>query len=103
MASLYITQYSKLGMDPNGQDVQAGLEPYVAYEKLTYTGTAAASAAFNAQTRFVRLHSDGIFSYRITAAGTAATTGDARVAANATEFIAVEPGSAMKVSAIVNT
>lgn len=87
----------------NGHIIGVGEEPAYATQVVTYTGTAAASAAFGAETRWVRVHTDGICSLKFSAAATAATVNDARMAAGATEYWGVVAGSAMKVSAIVNT
>jgi hypothetical protein len=58
------------------------------------------SAAFNAATKIVRLHTDAICSVAFGAAPVAAAT-NARLAAGATEYFGVSPGS--KVAVITNT
>ena len=99
MAVLYITEYELLAVTANG-NVPVGKEPAIATQALTYTGTSAASAAFNSRTKFVRLHTDGICSI-IFAADPTATTSNPRMGANQTEYFGVDAGD--KVAAIVNT
>lgn len=98
MASLYIAEYSQLPNFP-GQP-QIAPEPAVATQKVTYS-TTSASAAFNAQTHYIGITSDGIFSYKVgTGSPTAAVT-DFRVPADTILFMAVQAGD--KIAAITNT
>ena len=99
MSNLYISEYSDMPQQ-TGILIQAGHEPAVATQKVAFTGTAGQSAAFNAKTRFVRIHVDGIASVAFGSNPTA-TTSDARMVAGQTEFFGVNPGD--KVSAITNT
>lgn len=103
MASLYITEYESGAFVGAGKLVPVGLEPALATQKVTFTGTAGNSSALNARTRFVRLHADSIMSFKVSVAGTAATTNDPRVALGATEYFGVQPGISLIISAIVNT
>ena len=98
MAVLYISEYDNVATDNRGM-VQAGQEPAIATQTVAI-GVAAQSAAFNARTRFVRIHTDAICSVAFGANPTA-TTSSARMAANQTEFFGVVPGH--KVSVISNT
>ncbi len=100
MSSLYISEYSSIGVS-YGQGMQAPQEPRLAAQKVSYTGTAGASSALNANTRLIGLSSDGIFSYRITTAGTAAAVTDFRVPAGTILYFAVNGGEI--ISAITNT
>jgi hypothetical protein len=59
-------------------------------------------AAFNAKTRFVRLHTDAVCSIKFGTNPTASAT-TARMAANSTEYSSVPPNQAYKVAAITNT
>jgi hypothetical protein len=102
MSNLYISEYQEQGRDQMGQHVLAGREPAIATQKVSFTATAGTSAAFNANTSFVRIHADGIFSYKVGTAPTA-TISDARVSSGVTECFAVVPGASLKVSAITNT
>jgi hypothetical protein len=98
MAKAYITEFSQVGADNIGAQFY-GLWPAVA-EQTVAIGTVTSSSAFNAQTRFIRVHVDAICSIEIGAAPTA-TTSTARLAANTTEYFAVAPGH--KISVITNT
>lgn len=99
MSVLYVSEYAYM---PQQQGVlyQIGAEPAIAEQHFTVSGTSAQSAAFNANTRFVRIHTDGIVSLLFGANPTAVTTAK-RLAANQTEFFGVNPGD--KVAAITNT
>lgn len=100
MAFLYITEYEGLvGIGP-GVAI-AGLGIPVASQVVVNTGATTPSAAFNAKTKFVRLHADSICSVKIGGAAPVATTTDARFAANQTEYAAVVPGE--KLAVILNT
>lgn len=98
---LYITEYANAPQAQLGQVLACGAEPGVAVQVIDFSAGAAASAAFNAKTTFVRIHTNAICSLRFSTAGTAATTSYPRMAANATEFYGVQPAD--KVSVIINT
>ena len=102
MGSLYISEYSELAVAKNGQVIQAGVEPALATQKITTSGTSAQSSALNAKTRFVRVHTDAIVSITFGTDPTA-TTDHARLAAGQTEYFAVQPGATYKLAAITNT
>lgn len=74
--------------------------PPITKQTVDFTSGATASAAFNSQTRYVRLMADTRCSIRVTTAGTAATTSDLPMAVDAPEYFKVAPGD--KVSAIAN-
>jgi hypothetical protein len=106
MAVLYITEYAELSLNRLGQLGQMPVEPPVAEQTVAIGGSSVQSAAFNAATKFVRLHTDAICSVEVGANPTAtATTG--RLAANQTEFRDVSrgpsSGSAFKIAVITNT
>jgi hypothetical protein len=109
MSNLYITEYRGVGTNAsadNGMSVQAAKAPALAEQKVSFTGTPGLSAAFGANTRLVRIHVDGIASIRFSradaaGAGSNAAVTNKRMAADATEYFAVDPG--MFVSAITNT
>lgn len=102
MTKAYISEYTDMAsFSPGGQFLQAGREPAIAVQLVDYGAGHAESAAFNAKTRFIRLHTDAICSYKFSTAGTAAATTDPRMAANQTEFFGVIAGD--KVSIISNT
>jgi len=97
MATLYISEYSGLGS--GGGYAQLAQAPAVAEQTLAIAGASAASAAFNASTKFVRLHTDAICSIAFGAAPVA-TAAKMRMAANATEYFGVVAGQ--KVAVISN-
>jgi len=100
MTTLYIQEYAKLAGDDMGKPVQAGQEPALASQTVAIGGASVQSAAFNARTEFVRVHTDVICSVKFGANPTA-TTSDARMAADATDHFGVKGGD--KVAVISNT
>lgn len=106
MTKAYISEYARGTLDGR-TFLPSGEEPAVATQVVDYTAGVAASATLNAQTRFVRVHTDAICSFKFGAAPVA-TVNDARMAANATEYFGVpnDPqltGSGLKISFITNT
>lgn len=99
MAKLYISEYTRMPTDTR-VSVPTGAEPAIATQAVAISGTSAQSAAFNTNTRFIRVHTDAICSVKFGASPTA-TTDDARLAANQTEFFGVVAGQ--KVAVITNT
>lgn len=102
MASLYITEYKRLGRDSLENGNVAPEEVPVAEQKLTFTGTAAASNAFHKETSVIRIHTDAICSLVFGSTPVADATNQ-RLIAGQTQFHAVKPGSDLKVSAITNS
>jgi hypothetical protein len=105
MTKLYISEYARVtqASGPGNAVVQAPEEPPVATQVVDFTSGVTPSAAFNAKTRFVRLHTDAICSVKFGAAPVA-TANDPRLAAGQTELRGIPTdGSAAKVSAISNT
>lgn len=101
MATLYITEYGLLG-NLNGVSAQAGLEPAITTQTVSIGGSTTSSSAFNAQTSMVRLHTDSICSILFGTAPTASAT-TPRMAANQTEYFAVQKGAGLKVAVITNS
>lgn len=103
-SKLYVTEYVSVGVAQVGGGVaQVPQEPpLVDQTPVDYSGGHAESAAFNAATTLVRIHTDSICSV-VFGKAPVATTGNARMAANQTEYRAVIKGQAFKVSAIINT
>jgi hypothetical protein len=97
MATLYISEYSGIGFGSNQSLPQ---EPPLAEQTVSMSGTSAQSSAFNAATRFIRVHTDAICSILIGSNPTA-TTAKKRLAADQTEYFAVNSGD--KIAAITNT
>lgn len=102
MAKAYISEYVDLPVFI-GQGIMAAVEPAVATQAVSFTGTAGASAAFNAKTKFIRVHVDAAASFKFGTGTPVALVSDPRLAASSTEFfgIPVSPGS-YKVSFIAS-
>lgn len=100
--TLYITEYAAMAVfvNANGQAAQIPCEPPLAEQTVA---TGAASAALNANTKFVRLHcqTNGM-SVNFSTAGTGAATTQHRLAQNQTEYVAVPNNQAFKISAVDN-
>lgn len=102
MAKVYITEYQgTLVLIGNNAGVAMGPQ-IVEQSPITTSGSNQQSAAFNAATSLVRIHTDGIMSFSFGTNPTASTS-TARMAANQTEYFGVQPGSAMKIAVITNT
>lgn len=102
MAFLYVTEYS--GLMPGGPGVPGvpGMPgAYLAKQVVANAGVTTQSAAFNAATKYVRLHADSICSVNVGGANPVATVTDPRFAAGQTEYCAVVPGE--KLAVILNT
>jgi hypothetical protein len=97
MANAFIAEYANLVNDENGHSVPVPQEPPLAVQRVVYT-TAAASAAFNDSTRFVRIIADAKAHFRFSVAGTAATALYPYLAADSAEFFGVPKGNAYKVN-----
>lgn len=106
MATLYIREFFRTGLDGNSSNIQTGFEDgksnTVVDQTVAIGGGSTSSAAFNARTRLVRLHCDAICSVKFGTAPTALTT-SARMAAGTTEYFSIEAGTALKVAVISNT
>ena len=100
MSTLYITEFQGIAPDNLGTVPQAAKQPGTDQTPITISGVAAASQAFAGATRLVRIHSDVVCSIAFGKAPTA-TTANARLAANQTEYFVVNPGD--KVSVVSNT
>jgi len=108
VAFLYIEEFSALGdmnvltapfRRANGEVPQI---PEVATQQVAVGVSSAPSAAFNAATVLVRLHSDAVCSIAFGTAPTAVAT-SFRMAANQTEYFAVPLNAGYKVATITNT
>lgn len=100
MTTLYISEYADLAKGPTKGDMPAPQEPRLAAQTVAIGGASLQSSAFNANTRFVRIHTDAICSIKFGSDPTAVNT-EGRLAANATEYFGVVPGH--KVAVITNT
>lgn len=97
MAVLYIQEYSRIAGDADGHHVQAGFEPAVTSQAVTFT-TTTQSAAFNTATKFIRVFSDTACYVKFGSNPTATTATDMPLAANTAEFFAVVAGQ--KIAAV---
>ena len=100
MPNLYITEFNLEGVDAMGRLMPAARTIPIAEQKVTFT-TSTQSAALNASTTLVRLHTDGACSIAFGTNPTA-TTSNMRMALDQTEYFAVQPGTGLKIAAISN-
>jgi hypothetical protein len=89
MAILYITEYVDLDRGPGGAVGQMGAEPAVASQVVSIGAGSVQSAAFNALTRFVRLHCDVACEVLFGTNPTVIKDASSRLAANQTEYRSV--------------
>ncbi|SRR6266404_1877926 len=101
MSTLYVSEYIDVMHGPG--EVGVGVEPSTDQSPLTFTATHAESAAFAANTKLVRIHTDGIASIKFGTAPTAVANTNKRMTAGQTEYFAVPMGTALKVSAVTST
>lgn len=102
MATLYITEYSRQGRDASGFQMVVADEPPAANQTVAIGGTSAQSSAFNANTKFVRIHTDTTCSIEFGTNPTASAT-TRRLPANSTEYFSVPLGASYKVAVISNS
>lgn len=101
MATLYIAEYSIIKRVEGADTAQIADDKYlVAEQTVAIGGSSAQSAAFNAGTHFIRVHTDAICSIATGTNPTAAAT-NRRMAADQTEYFGVVP--AWKIAVISNT
>lgn len=100
MATLYVSEHTHFGHDNNTVAFPMALEPPIAEQTVAIGGASTQSSAFNANTRYVRVHTDAICSILIGTNPTA-TAAKKRLAANQTEYFAVVGGH--KLAVITNT
>lgn len=101
MALVYITEYSIMARDEKGIAVPVPVEPaLVDQTPVAISGSSVQSAAFNADTKFVRIHTDAVCSIKFGSNPTASANSQ-RLGANDTQYYGVQPGH--KVAVITNT
>lgn len=98
MSTMYISEYTNLAFDERGNVIQAGLEPSEAIQQITFTATSGASAAFGANTRFIRVSCDASAFLKFGVAPTSVTATDLPVQSNTPEFFGVKSGQ--KIAAV---
>lgn len=95
-SKLFISEYGVLG----GPQPQAqAAEPALVDQVVDFSGGATASSAFSTSTKYVRLQCDTRCAIRVSTAGTAATTSNKPLAADAPEYFGVQPGDKVSVIA----
>ena len=99
--NLYVTEFQELPTITLGHSGAMAMQPPMA-EQVVAFNTTTQSSAFNAATRYVRLHADAICSIEFGTNPTA-TTSTARMVAGQTEYYAVPKGASYKVAAVTNT
>ena len=99
MAILYITEYERLAIG-GGEGLPMGAEPAKASQTVAIGGSTTQSAAFNAATSYIRVHTDAICSIAIGANPTATAT-TARLAAIRPSIFQFVAGD--KIAVITNT
>lgn len=100
MATLYISEYSEASFGQVARGLPIASEPPITEQTVSLSGTSAQSAAFNAKTKVIRVHTDAICSVLVGADPTA-TTAKKRLPIDHTEYFAVQPGD--KIAGITNT
>lgn len=100
-ARVFITEFVTVGGTGN-YPIAGAMYPEVANQFMTASGSSQQSAAFGANTRFIRVNCDTAISIEIGANPTATTT-TARMAANQTEYFSVPFGKSFKIAVIDNT
>lgn len=100
MAVLYVTEYTAQHTD-QGRPVPIAYCPPVVRSNNVAIGGVASSLVFNNATSIIRIHADAICSIAI-GINLTATTADARLAQNQTEYFGFEPGKGFSISVISN-
>lgn len=99
MATLYIAELPNLGT-VGIQPAEVAPLPPVTEQTVAISGASNPSAAFNAKTEMIRVHTDSVCSI-VVGAAPVATTANMRMAAGQTEYFAVAGGN--KIAVIANT
>jgi len=99
---LFVTEYTEIHIGAAGRVGQAPIEPPLAEQTIAIAAGSAQSAAFNAATRMVRLHTDVVCSVSFGTNPTASVANQ-RLAANQTEYKGIPVGQSFKVAVITNS
>ena len=99
MAFIYVNESTELRVYQGG-GAQVIELPAVAAYQVANAGASTQSAAFNAKTKIIEVHSDSICSILVGLNPTAVTT-QGRMAAGETRYYRVNPGD--KIAAVLNT
>jgi hypothetical protein len=106
MAQLCVTEFAEMQIGPAGRHGQLPMQQPLASQGVANAGANTQSSAFNAATRFVRLHTDTVCCVAFGTNPTAVAIGASmttRMAAGQTEYHAVPLGAGFKVAAILST
>lgn len=96
MSNLYITEFAASGNSISGAALPVGSMPPVADQAVVYTTSSVQSAAFDDDTRFIRVHTDATCHVLFGDNPTALTT-SMRLLVGSTEYFAVKPGQKLAV------
>jgi len=96
MARAIITEYDKLGKARNGTLIQAGQEPAIVDQLVTFS-SATLSAKFQDRTTFIRIIADADANLLFGDSGVSANADNKRIVANVPEFFAVTGGDYVSV------
>lgn len=97
MSNLSVTEYDNTTLDGRGDSMPVAQHPGLAIQNITFTATHGASAAFNRNTKLIRVVSDADCRIVFGASPVAVTT-DMLVKAGSAEYFGVSPF--IKVSAV---
>lgn len=100
MALAYISEFSAQHTD-QGRPVPVAYCPAITEYTVAIGGGSVQSPVFNANTNLIRVHSDAICSIKIGLNPTA-TTSNARMAQNQTEYFGFEAGKGFQIAVISN-
>jgi tetrahydromethanopterin S-methyltransferase subunit C len=107
MAFLYVTEYATIAIMQAGRQTQVPQEPPLVEQAIAITAGSTQTAAFNAKTGLVRVHTDAIcgvtFGTNPTATVQSAGLGSGRMAIGQTEYHGVPLGAAFKAAVIATT
>jgi hypothetical protein len=97
VADIYITEFQASGNSVSGAQLQVGVQPAVAMQKVSFT-TSTQSALFDARTVFIRLHPTADC-HVIVGTSPTATTNHMPMLADSTEYFGVLAGMRLAVIA----
>lgn len=106
MAKVYVSGYTELAADRNGNKMSAPKHPPVFESVIDTTSGVVNTSNLPDTVTIVRIHTDGIVNVSVKPSATAATSTaehSCRMAAGQTEYFGVNAGAGYRVSAITNT
>ena len=96
MATLKISEYAEMAKDESGDNIAVAMEPAIAEQTVTFT-TAAASAAFNSRTKFIRVVADAKAHFKVGGSPANPTANSPYLPANLPEYFGVKQAHKIKV------